>query len=625
VDVSSVFDGNSTFIGGHNEVENLFQQKTSFDKGVNVMLNGNGLIPRAGKRELKIQVLDPEFEKLFLGGKLQAFIPLSNGKTALEIYSGVIFKVNYENLQAYRIRIGDSKTDRVSATLSRINWSYAGDFVVIFDYPNLPVIYQQVSNVARRSNLQNTEFVIDPNNLNGPLVEVSSPEIPPSEIGAFNSDRLFVGEGVTFTGGDPISYTTPEAPITFKEVLTANAPFVDEFFQVGNSTPFEYLTAMGYLKIAETTTGFGPLLLSTNKNIYAAGVSKPRDSWTTDGPLIKLALPNVSIAGQRAFTNVNNDVFFTDSMGELRSFGVDVDNQKKWDDGSISRAIKSLIGSGDPSLYKFSVVEYWDSKLFFFVCPQRMESIKESGKPIMDYCFKGLAVLDFAPNATFGQENPPAFLGLWTSIDFTEMGVIGTDLIIKGRAGSRNVSLRLEKGLKYDIFNGKAHPIRSRVYLNRYGFNSRLNEKELRSISMDITNIQGEFELEVKYKPSSIEKYSLYKKVCYNAPICRKSLGKPALSPHAFNNLKLGNAEEVSCNPSTESLVSRFKELDIRLDFRGAWELRSISLRGEAKIEISEATVGCLTKEGKEIELPCHEPTDFEFYGINDGEYSVDG
>ena len=87
---------------------------------------------------------------------------------------------------------GGSQLDEAA---DRINWSPAGKYLVIFDFPAYPVIIEGL--LARRA---------DPALL----------EIPRSVLGTYNQNRLFIANaGNEFTAGDPAAYTFPTGPISF--------------------------------------------------------------------------------------------------------------------------------------------------------------------------------------------------------------------------------------------------------------------------------------------------------------------------------------------------------------------------------------------------------------------------
>ena len=616
-DVSSVYDGTYSFLGGHNEINELNQQRNSYSRGVNVMLDGHSLVPRYGMAETG--EAPDELLDLFWGGKVQALVPIPDTLSYLKVVGGRLFQGSLKDGSALLVQIGNNEQDRMSSSLRRINWSYAGSFIVFFDYPRLPVIYR-MGQGARRSSLDRIDYVVDPNNPEE-LIAANTPEIPPSELGAFNEDRLFIAEGFTITAGDSVSVSNPDAPITFTDVLTANAPYVDEFIDIGNSGPYHYITAMGYLKVSQTTTGFGPLLVSTTNDLYSCDSSKPRSQWSSDGGFQKKMLEGVSIAGQRAFANVHNDLLFIDQNAGVRSFGVELEKQKKWDSFSLSRRVGKMM-VGDVDLYRFSVVEYWDNKAFFLVAPILGESKNEVGQPVADTFYRGILVLDFGPNSDFSEDSSPVFLGVWTGALFSEMMVLDGALYVQGRVGERNVLFKVCKERRFDTYRGKVKNIKSRVYFDRFGFATRFNDKELKAISTDFKGIENDFSFGCYYRPNGVSDYSLYKKFSYRVNTCR-DFGEPATASHSLDQIKLGRPEVVSCNEATESIVTRFRELDLRFDLSGVWEFKSLTLRAETKIDTSDSNIGGFPEEGKSVLLNCSNESDWNFYSINDGANDV--
>ena len=187
--------GADTFIGGQDasKIPDRISDEC-YAAGVNVSVRRASVQPRWGFDRIPINypdevILDPfqrerTIQSLFEGGKFQALTSCYIGdyQYIIIVVSGIIYALNPDTFNLVRIPIADGTM--LNPRAARINWTAAGKYLVLYDYPANPVIVNGFS--ARRSVLANME-------------------IPVSTQGAFNENRLFVANnGSEFVAGDPV-------------------------------------------------------------------------------------------------------------------------------------------------------------------------------------------------------------------------------------------------------------------------------------------------------------------------------------------------------------------------------------------------------------------------------------
>ena len=153
------------------------------------------------------------FKDVFEAGNFQALIPYSVGPDyyLIAVIAGFIFLIHQKTFVVTVL----NPDDKLDPFRVRVNWSDADKYLVIFDWPNRPFILEGIE--VRRSDL-------------------SKNEVPISEAGAYNQNRLFItNAGNEFTAGDPTgNLATPNAPITFNEVLQPSSPYIDQIWKRPN-------------------------------------------------------------------------------------------------------------------------------------------------------------------------------------------------------------------------------------------------------------------------------------------------------------------------------------------------------------------------------------------------------
>lgn len=604
----NIADGNQSFLLGQNASRDPDQiPAESYAAGINLNIQRGVLSPRWGFSQLPLQfetdlLLLPNFqyrsyETIFRSGRFQALIPYVVGNTfyLIVVISGVIFSINLETNDVFVISIDDgSMLDEGSP---RLNWSAAGKFLVIFDYPAYPVIIEGFQ--ARRA---------DP----------AASEIPISVLGTYNQNRLFISNaGNEYTGGDPSgSLAAPDAPISFLEVLVPAAPFFGQIFQLPTAYNNNQITAMTFLQATDSSTGIGPLIIGTAKEIYAAGTQLPRTDWESSTFASNIVF-NTGIAGQRAFTNVNSDLFFFSPDGEVRSLSMSRDEQRKWSKVPMSREVQNWLKFNDRSLTAFAAMGYFKNKLFATANPTRVSALSSNGTPIIDVCHGGLVVLEMDTISTSTESSPPAWAGLWTGV--RPMDICNNNercFIISKDPAYTNQIYEVTPDRSYDLIAGRVRKIRSRVYSRAYPFDGQYSLKEINSIDFNLSKVKGEFELEVAYKPEQSERYLPWRKFTHEAPW--RACGMPqgcqynGFAAHNFRELPLGSPSTAGfCNDVTRDNYSLFRTMQVRLDITGIdWEIKGFMIGANVKPQSTTDTV-CGPYPVVAVCEPCNDDWDF--------------
>lgn len=563
--------------------------------GINVNVENGNAKPRWGvhRKGLTFQsggiVVGPNrintYENIFRSGRFQAFIPYFVGSThyLIIVISGIIFILNPDDMHVSVIPIADGSF--ISENHSRVNWSSAGPYLVIFDFPNYPVIIENFG--ARRS---------DP----------TLYEVPISVLGAYNQNRLFIANaGNEFTGGDPSgNLATPNAPITFEEVEVPAATYLGQIFQLPTNYNNEPITAMGFLQLIDVSTGFGPLWISTPSGIYSYNTQNPRSTWEAGSFGTKI-LNNNGVVGAQAYVNVNSDLFFLASDGQVRSLSMARDEQHKWSNVPISREVKNWLGTLDHTLLKYTTFGYYNNKLFISANPTRIQAFNKDGSTTTDYMFKGLVVLSSDNLATLNQSGPPAWDGLWTGVRPLAMATSNNRFFVMSKDEfSSNHLYEFDIDTTIDTNEqGIERPIRSVIYTRSYSFNSSQQNKELHSMDVSLVEVQGNLTFDVKYRPSQTEKFLQWRTFKHCAPykscLIPTDLEVNGLSPHSFKSLYLGSPIEAEeCDIITRDLYNIFRKVQLKITIEGKyWEIEEFVIKSILRKQ-SENEVFC-------DEFPC--------------------
>lgn len=571
-----LYDGALDFLGGQDasKIPDRIADNCYY-AGVNVSVYKGSIRPRWGLTRKKLIFSGQEFtfpskltrpyEDIFHSGKFQALIPYSIGKEyyLIVVIAGTIFLINQDTWDVSVLDISDGS--RLDERKSRLNWTNAGKYVVIFDYPNYPVFIENAA--ARRA---------DP----------ALMECPVAVNGLFNQNRLFISNaGNEFTAGDPVgSLMAPDAPISFLELLTPGSQFYGQIFQVPTNYTNDAITALAFLQVVDTSTGIGPFLAATKSGIWSFATQQARTEWegTQFGAVL---LYNAGIAGARAFSNVNSDLFFMSNDGQLRAISMSRSEQSKWTKEPISREVENWLKLWDRDLVKFGQVSYFRNKIFVTANPFRSKALTTDRFPISDYAHGGFVVLETDNIATLGNTSPPVWAGLWTGVNPMDT-VINNErfFVISKDADFRNNIWEYIPETSIDEADGKIRYVRSRIYTKEHDFKNPFANKTIHSVRFNLDNVQGDFSLDVKYKPSHGSYFLPWRTFTHKAPWRTKLIPTPAQLNGFFGqhirDLSLGFPESDTCSPVTRDYYRMFKKIQLEITVSGKyWEIHEYMIK----------------------------------------------
>lgn len=572
-------DGTADFLGGQDasKIPSKVPSNCYF-AGVNIQISKG--VPGPRWAFIKRKPLPPEGEftnrqsnlkvpyaEIFSGGRYQAAIPYAIGGTkyVIIVISGLIYLININTWETKIITIQGGGT--LNENAPRINWSNAGSFLVLFDFPNVPVIFDGVT--ARRSNL-------------------GLFEVPVSTLGAYNQNRLAIANaGNEFTLGDPSgSSATPNAPVTFTEVEAPAAPYFGQIFQLPTnylSNLTDPITAMTFLQVTDVSTGIGPLLVATKNQIYTFQTQNPRVSWE-NGAFGSLFV-NQGIAGSRAFINVNSDVFVLSGDGQVRTLAMSRDEQSKWSKVPISREVENYLIYHDESLMGYSVLGYFNNKVFISANPFRTKCFGQSRQQLFDVAFAGMVVIGLDNLATLGKQGTPAWDGLWTGVRPMDMFQVDNRFFIMSKDElSRNEIYEVDPSQTIDRDGADTRQVTSILYTKEYDFKNQFQNRTLHSIDLGFNEVQGDFEVNVDFRPSFAANFVRWGSFVHKAPWrnCKAPFAcLYAFAKHGFRALVVGDpVDGNACDLVSKMVYRTLRKVQLKFTITGKyWELQDYRLK----------------------------------------------
>lgn len=561
-------------------------QANQYAAGVNVSPRGGRLAPRPAFHQVPLR-----FEQKTLGtvygylrhikdvweaGKFQALIPFDAGSDQylIVVICGLIFKTNI-NTWTTVLLSDDIKLDQYQP---RINWSYAGQAIVIYDYPDYPVIVEIEAGKVYRSDPEHK--------VNGEL----QPQVPIARMGTYNQNRLVIAnDGTEFTAGDPVgNLLTPEAPLTFTEIFTPSSPYVNQFFSLPTEEAISHISAMGFIQQLDSSTGIGPLFIGTEKKVAFFRTDTARDQWSKQ-QFGGVVLANVGIAGPRAFVNVNSDLVFLSAEGNVHSFTNARNQAKQWGNVPISREVKNYLKFNDATLAQFACLGAVGNRVLISANPYRVQALDRSGRPVTDYAHGGFVALDIDPMSSFLMEGTPIWDGLWTGVNPMDICTVGKRCFIMSKDGcggsGYNALYELREDSQHDIVRGHERQIRAIVYTKSYTFNDDFAQKREHTLTFHLHDLEGPVYFKVERKPSHSDEFNLWGEWRHEAPNSTEEMPLEELlngfAKHQLKQIIFGDPVEDRASEINDDLFNTFRALQLRITIQAdAWSL------DHAKVEV---------------------------------------
>lgn len=561
-------DAQISFEGGHNASLPASRiAENSYAKGVNVRADKGVLRPRFPFNRKKLTFPEggyvykfnkvADFKFIFKSGKFQAMHAYRIGEKNYQIVviSGIIFMIDQNDFTVTCLTLNEAT--QLDGTASRIIVFDAGKYLVLTDFPALPIIIED--GVARRS-------------------DVSLLELPVIRVGTYNNTRAFFSNFKNeFSAGDAKgNLAAPNAPITIQEIALPGADYFQEVFQA-DSRFDSPITAMTSLQAVDDTTGIGSLIVGTKEQVFAYDTVKPRAEWLTS-KFGRCVSYNSGIIGPKAVTNVKKDLYMIGQDGHLRSLSASQNEQGQGTGAVMSLPVEDLLFYQSEELKEYTVICYFKNKVFWTIRPFWTDALRLNADPILDVAFKGLAVLNL-DNVARDPNQTPAWDGLWTGVRPMDMNVNDDRMFIMSKDSGSNELYEVITDETVDRTDeGYRRPIKSVVYTRDMFAKNVFIDKEIKRFESNISEITGRFSYKVDYKTSDSPNFLnfgehkqdvlyRYQKWCDDNIKERVPLSLKEL------NIKAPNSKEG--NPITKDLFFKAcKRVQLRLEIEAdSWQL----------------------------------------------------
>jgi len=315
-------------------------------------------------------------------------------------------------------------------------------------------------------------------------------------------------------------------------------------------TESTYLTGGGKLYFPSPTTGmsfipvtgqsdYGVLLVfgARETNAIRADITS-RDDWGRMPGFVTALLRSVGSSGQWPIVSVNQDLYWRDSNGGIRSIRNALADEAGPGSAPISREVSRLTDYDSQQLLPFCSGVYFDNRMLMTSSPYLL--------PNGGVGWKNIIPLDFAPLSSMGGKSQPAYDGKWNGLNFVKL--MGGEFRGKNRAfaivttdegvnelwefgtGDRADAILL---CEEDEVQRVEEPITCFIEYPRRNFGDSKHRKLLTRCDVWLSSVDGEVDLSVYWRSDNSQKWLKWDE----ATTCATTSDPSTSTPHVWKNL----------------------------------------------------------------------------------------
>ncbi len=345
-------------------------------------------------------------------------------------------------------------------------------------------------------------------------------------------------------------------------------------------------TAITFIAQQDSATGVGECLVFGENGVESFYLSLPRETWK-DSAFQHTALLGIGCTGHRAVVPVNEDIWFRSKDG-MRSYRQARAQINQWAQIPMSSNVSEWMEADEQTLLNLASCISFDKRLITTCTPY-----PNQGFPYHN----GLLSLDFDILSTFGNLTNPAWDGHWGHYDLDPIQGLRVLQVVSGMFGGdfrafafiRDTQNRLYE-IHADTFgDDEGGPITAELITRSMEFNSEFNEKNLYGADLWIDSVTDETSFDISYRPDQYpdftEWYSFSESPISGVPQGDAMIDEPGFTPRRSLPKPMNDSDTLSTN----RILRRFYELQVKMRFTGRAAIRKFRLHAQAEVEDARA------------------------------------
>jgi len=356
-------------------------------------------------------------------------------------------------------------------------------------------------------------------------------EVPRGKMMAYGNGRLWVAiNDKELVAGD----------------IRTRVPGSELFF-----TETDYLSGGGSLYFSEGITGLAFIPTTGSSDYGALMVYGPqqarsvraditnRDLWAQYPGFVTNILDETGCAGDQSIVEVNQDLYWRDNSGGIRSIRSSLADESGPGNSPISREVRRITDFETTSLLKYSTGINFNNRLLMLASP----FLNVNG----GVSWKNIVPLDFAPVSTMRGKSEPSYDGQWDGLSAVSMfsGEINRKpraFVISTEADGSNALWEIMPDNSGEIADQSETcdstptvvPIQCAIEHGRRNFGDAKKLKRLRRCDVYLYDIEDDVDLKVYWRTDNAQ---LWREWDGGVEVCAHMTDPESDSPHVWKNL----------------------------------------------------------------------------------------
>jgi hypothetical protein len=395
-------------------------------------------------------------------------------------------------------------------------------------------------------------------------------ETPRGGCMAYGNGRLWVAQGNELKAGD-IRLRSKGSELKFTEV---------DYLYGGGALSFG-AKAIAFIPVTGVAD-IGALLVFETRGTSAVRADvTSRNEWQYLPGFVTSVLRSAGSVSQESVVSVNQDLYWRDAGGGIRSLRTAMADEGGPGNSPISEEVSRVTGRESVDLLAQSSGVFFDNRLLVTASPYIMSEDGNTG-------FKDLLALDFAPLSSMQGKTAPAWCGEWEGLNF--IGLASGKFLLEDRcfavvrsaAGGNELWEILKTddartARNDDPGTGAESRIVSYFETPRRDFGDATRLKRLERVDIQVSELDGLVDLQVWWRADATERWSLWD----GAETGAVTRDASTAEPHAWKNLRAQTRSQLrtfTIPDGVDGLMRRAAHVGHAFQLRVSW-------RGRCRIE----------------------------------------
>jgi len=422
---------------------------------------------------------------------------------------------------------------RNSALVKQVFMQQTIETLVVQDFESNPILYD--GSTATRSD-PTGEFT-------------GTPGVPRGRQMAYGNGRLWVAvDDMNIAAGDIRQKKGSELIFTESNYLVGG----------GDITIPNGINAMAFIA-TNGSADYGPLVIMSARATESVRADiSARDQWGGPG-FVTNVLRSAGCAGHWAVASVNQDIYWRDSDGGIRSLYASNSDESSAGSSPISREVSRLTDYDFPSLLRFCSAIYFDNRLIVTSSPYLNE--------VGGVSWRDLISLDFAPYSVMKGKSSAAYDGQWTGLNVTHLftgqfnGRPRAFAVVHHDSGSNalwEIMPQMQQQVSDQLISCSdtgatdvVSPISCYLETAVRSFGNSRNRKSLARFDVYLSEMNGQVDLKVWWRADGKAKWNQWDALSVNA----KTTDPQGPTPHTWKNLAKQSRAQLKSFTIPQNLV----------------------------------------------------------------------